>query len=192
MAEKSSSRSARKRDSSTDPFRKYEESFTATPDPWAEITKLEHGADRTFASTVRSMVVNAEPAQRPGMETKLLAALARPDCTPAGARFACQMLALIGSDKAVPALAARLANPDTADDARYALEPNPDPAVNPALRAALDKLTGAPKAGLIGTLALRGDSAALPALLAIQKNSSETAEVRAAASRAIERLNARS
>lgn len=175
-----------------DPFRKYEESFTATPDPWVEITKLDHGGDRTFASTVRSMVTNAEPAQRPGMEAKLLAALAKPECTPAGARFVCQMLALIGGEKSVPVLAARLADPQTADDARYALEPMPGAAVDDALRTALEKLTGAPKAGLISTLALRGDRKSVSALSAIQNNASETAEVRAAATRAVERLNARS
>lgn len=192
MAEKSSARSGRKRDSGSDPFRKYEESFTATPDPWAEITKLEHGGDRTFASTIRSMVMNAEPAQRPGFEAKLLDALARPNCTPAGARFICQMLALIGGPKTVAALASRLQDPSTSDDARFALEPNPDPSVNEAFRAALDKLSGAPKAGLIGSIALRGDRQAVAALGAIQNSSAEPAEVRAAAARAVERLNARS
>lgn len=193
MAEKSSARPTRKGGSNpSDPFRKYEEAFVASPDPWVELTKLEHGGDRSFASTVRSMVTNAEPAQRPGMEAKLLAALAKPECTPAGARFACQMLALIGGEKSVPVLAARLADPQTADDARYALEPMPGAAVDDALRAALGKLTGAPKAGLISTLALRGDRQAVAALGAIQNNTTESADVRAAAARAVERLNARS
>lgn len=134
------------------------------------------------------MVVHAEPPQRAAVEGKLLEALARPGCTDAARQFICEMLALVGSARSVPALAALLEKPATADAARYALEPILDTAADEALRAALPKLTGAPKAGLIGTIALRGDASALPALVTIQENASETSEVRAAAARAITRL----
>ncbi|MDO8539185.1 MAG: hypothetical protein Q7S40_01995 [Opitutaceae bacterium] len=192
MAEKSSRPSRKSGSNTSDPFRQYEESFVATPDPWTEISKLEHGSDRSFASTVRSIVMNAEPAQRPGFETKLLAALERPGCTDVGARFIGEMLALIGGAKTVAALAPRLHQPKTADNARYALEPIAEPAVDEAFRAALGQLGGPPKIGLIGSIALRGDRAAVPALAAIQKNPAEPAAAREAAGRALERLNARS
>jgi hypothetical protein len=188
MAEKSKAaapRAAQKKDE----FRTYEEWFVASPDPWNEIAKLEPGGDRTFASTVRSMVLNAEPAQRPGMETKLLAALAKPGLTDDGRMFVSRMLALIGTAKAVPALTPLLHDARTADAARYALDAIDDAAVNDVYRAALEKLTGAAKAGLIGSIALRGDPKAVSALTAIKGNAAEPAEVRTAATRALERLN---
>jgi hypothetical protein len=166
--------------------------FRATPDPWDTIASLDYGADRTFASTVRSMIVNAEPAQRPVMETKLLQTLAKPSCTPAGRAFVCHLLALIGSAQCVPALAPLLRDPATADDARYALEPIAEPAVDEAFRAALGVLTGPAKAGLIGSIALRGDRQATAALATIEQNASEPAAVRAAATRALQRLRASS
>lgn len=172
-------------------FRDYEERFTATPDPWTEIVRLDHGTDRTFGSTVRAMVMNAEPAQRPAMETKLIAVLARPEATDVARLFACRMLALIGSAKAVPALSALLADAKTADAARYALDAIDDPAADDALRGALEKLSGPAKAGLIGSIALRGDAKAIPALAAIKARAAEPAVVRTAATRALERLNAK-
>ena len=174
-----------------DAFRAYEEKFAASPDPWAELAKLDHGTDRTFGSTVRVMVTNAEPAQRPAMETKLLAVLARPDATDVARMFVCRMLALIGSAASVPALTPLLLNPKTADAARYALDAIDDPSVDAAYRAALEKLTGAAKAGLIGSIALRGDTKSVPALTAIKDRSSEPEIVRTAAARALERLQAK-
>ncbi len=190
MAEKSARPKASKSDQ--DPFRKYEEWFVASPDPWVEIVKLEHGGDRTFGSTVRAMVTNAEPAQRPGMEAKLLAALAAPELTDVGRMFVCRMLALIGTAKSVPALAALLGDPKSADAARYALDAIDDPAAIAACRAALDQLSGVAKAGLIGSLALRGDAGAIPALKAIQSSATEPAVVKTAAARGLERLGAKS
>lgn len=190
MAETTPARRARATDKS-DAFRDYEERFTATPDPWSEITRLDHGTDRTFGSTVRAMVMNAEPAQRPAMETKLIAVLARAEATDVARLFACRMLALIGSAKAVPALTALLADAKTADAARYALDAIDDPAAGDALRGALEKLSGPAKAGLIGSIALRGDAKAVPALAAIKARTSEPAVVRTAATRALERLNAK-
>lgn len=176
---------------SDDPFRAYEEWYVATPDPWAEIVKMEHGGDRTFGSTVRAMVMNAEPAQRPAMEAKLLAALAKPEITMAGRMFVCRMLALIGTAKSVPALAQLLQDPQTADAARYALDAIDDPAASAAYRAALDRLTGNAKAGLIGSIAVRGDVQAIEALTAIRNNAAEPPVVRANAARALERLGAK-
>lgn len=186
MAEKSSA--ARNK---ADEFRKYEDWFVATPDPWEEIAVLEHGADRTFGNTVRAMVLNAEPAQRPALEARLLKVLARPDATDFARMFVCRMLALIGSAKSVPALAGLLTEPRTADAARYALDAIEDPAVDEAYRNALGSATGAAKVGLIGSIALRGDQKAVPALAAL-KSGGEPEAIRTAAARALERLTAKS
>lgn len=175
-----------------DPFRVYEERFVATPDPWTEIVKLEHGGDRTFGSTVRAMVMNAEPAQRPGMEAKLLQALAKPEITDVGRMFVCRMLALIGTAKCVPAVAPLLNDAKSIDAARYALDAIDDPSINALYRGALDKVSGNAKAGLIGSIALRGDTGALGALNAIKASTAEPAIVRTAATRALDRLAAKS
>lgn len=166
-------------------FRVYEERFTASPDPWVEVLRLEPGADRTHASTIRTMVLNAEPAQRPVLEQKLVAIVTAAGATAAARDFACRQLALVGSEKCVPAVAALLAAPETADLARRALDPLPFPAVDAAYRSALPGLKGAAKAGLVGSLALRGDPASRPVLQALRDSAAESPEVRAIAARAV-------
>lgn len=77
---------------------------------------------------------------------------------------ACQRLAVVGDKTAVPALAALLAHAELSAYARFGLEPNPDPAVDEALRAALGKLKGRQLAGVINSIARRRDLKALDAL----------------------------
>lgn len=170
--------------------RDYDAWFTATPDPWKEIARLEHGGDRTAASTVQAAVSHALPAQHRGMEQRLLSALAEPGLTEAGRMFVCRMLALIGSAACVPAVAPLLHDAVTADAARYALDPIDDPAVDAAYREALDKVGGAAKAGLIASIGFRGDGAARGKLEEIRRDGREPVAVRLAAERAIERLTA--
>jgi hypothetical protein len=98
------------------------------------------------------------------------------------------MLAMVGSAKSVPALAPLLRDPKSTESARYALQPIPGPEASAALRDALSALTGPAKAGLIGSIAMRRDAAAQPALTAIKDNSAEPAIVREAATRALEKL----
>lgn len=77
---------------------------------------------------------------------------------------ACQHLRLVGTVKAVPALAALLTEPATAHAARYALEGLPFPESVAALRDAAGKTSGAIKAGLLDSLGWRRDTAAVPLL----------------------------
>lgn len=159
-----------------------------TPDPWEVCAALEYGADRSFAWSVRAEVIATPPEGRAHVEERLLQALALPGGTDAGRSFLCQMLALVGSAASVPALAPLLRAAPTAEAARYALQPIPGAEADAALRAALGTLAGPAKAGLIGTIALRGDAAARPALRAIADNAAEPALVREAATRALARL----
>lgn len=159
-----------------------------TPDPWDECVKLEYGADRSFAWSVREQVLACPPEGRGRVEERLLKALAAPGRTDAGLAFVCQMLALVGSAKCVPALAPLLRDARTADSARYALERVSGPAADTAFRDALAALAGPAKAGLIGSIAIRGDAAARSALAAIKDNTAEPAVVRDAAARAVDRL----
>lgn len=159
-----------------------------TPDPWALCAKLQYGGDRSFASAVEQLVVQASAADRAKLEAQLLAPLALPDCTDAGRAFLCRMLALVGSAKSVPALAALVREAKTADAARTALEVISVPEAGAALRDALASLPGPAKAGLIGSIAARRDPAARPALSALKDNPAEPPVVRGTAARALESL----
>jgi hypothetical protein len=169
-------------------MQRHNEWFTTTPDPWQQVALLEFGEDRTYATTVERMVTNAEAAQRPVLEAKLLVVLARPELTDAARQFVCRMLGLIGSKACVPAVAALLADERTADDARRALDPIADASVDAAYRQALDKLHGRALIGLIESIAERGDANAADALAAIAADETRSRPERTAAERASERL----
>lgn len=77
---------------------------------------------------------------------------------------ACQRLALVGGDDAVPALAALLADESLNTYARSALEAIGSPAVDVALREATGKLSGKPLAGVLLSLGNRRDAEAIPLL----------------------------
>lgn len=161
----------------------------ASPDPWEECARLEYGGDRSFAWTVRSQVIGAPPESQARIEERLISSLAGSGRTDAGLAFLCQMLALIGTAKCVPALAPLARDAKTAESARYALESIPGPEADAALRDALTALTGAAKAGVIGSLAARRDVAARPALAALKDAAQEPPVVREAAARALARLS---
>jgi hypothetical protein len=159
-----------------------------TPDPWDQCARLEYGADRSFAWSVREQVIATPPDGRGRIEEKLLSALAASGRTDAGLAFVCQMLAMVGSTKSVPALAPLLRDAKTADSARYALERIAGPEADAAFRDALPTLTGNLKAGLIGSIGVRGDVAANSALTAVKDDAKEPAVVREAATHALARL----
>lgn len=79
-------------------------------------------------------------------------------------RAACRELAIVGTKEAVPVLAALLADPDLSHAARYALEPLSDPAVDEALRKALDEVKGRALVGVIGSVGVRRDAKAVQRL----------------------------
>jgi HEAT repeat protein len=77
---------------------------------------------------------------------------------------ACRALAHTATKQSVPVLAALLGDEKLAHMARYALETIPDPSVDEALREALGKLKGRPLLGVIGSLGVRRDARAVPAM----------------------------
>jgi HEAT repeat protein len=77
---------------------------------------------------------------------------------------ACQELGVLASPAAVPALAALLNQEYLADYARSGLEGIRDPAAGEALRNALPKLEGRYLAGVVNSLGVRRDTAAIPEL----------------------------
>lgn len=160
----------------------------ATPDPWEACARLDYGADRSHAWSVREQVIATPPEGRERIEEKLLKSLATPGRTDAGLAFLGQMLAMVGSAKSVPALAPLLRDAKTTESARYALERIAGPAADAAFREALGALTGNAKAGLIGSIAVRGDASAHSSLSALKDSATEPAIVREAAARALARL----
>jgi hypothetical protein len=160
----------------------------ASPNPWEECARLDYGGDRSFASVVRAQVVGTPPDLRARTEERLLKSLATPGRTDAGLAFICEMLSFVGSTATVSTLAPLLRDPKTTDAARLALEHIRGAEADAALREALAALTGIPKAGLIGSIAMRGDASVRPALAALKDTAGEPAIVRETAARALEHL----
>jgi len=93
---------------------------------------------------------------------------------------ACRQLAIIGGKDSIAPLAALLGDEKLSHNARYALERNPDPAVDEALRSALGKLQGRPLVGVITSVGVRRDVKSVPALAKLL-NESDAMVARAAA-----------
>ena len=77
---------------------------------------------------------------------------------------ACQRLAVIGTEEAVPALAALLSDEKLANYARFGLEAIPGQSVDEALRGALAKLDGKLLIGVINSIGNRRDNRAVDQL----------------------------
>ena len=83
---------------------------------------------------------------------------------------ACQALVVVGGPESVLSLAALLGNQELASYARTALEVIDDPSAGKALRAALPNLNGRLLSGVITSLGVRGDEAAVPAIQQLAVN----------------------
>lgn len=102
----------------------------------------------------------ADKAAAKEKEAKLLAVL-KSDAPQHEKAAACRELGVYGSADAVPVLAGMLGDEKMSHMARYALEPNPSPAVDQALRDALGQVKGRPQLGVIGSLGVRKDAKAV-------------------------------
>jgi HEAT repeat protein len=78
---------------------------------------------------------------------------------------ACQKLRVVGTEKAIPALASLLGQERTSHAARYALEAMPYPQAGEALRTALKTASGLIEAGIVDSLGWRGEPASVPILI---------------------------
>jgi len=97
-------------------------------------------------------------------QPKLIAMLKNPSPTLFQKAIACKKLAQVGGRESIAPLAALLGEERLGHYARFGLEPNPDPAVDDALRAALPKLKGRLLMGVIHSIGVRKDAKALDAL----------------------------
>ena len=109
---------------------------------------------------------------------------------PASSEFmkakACQRLAVVGDETAVPAVASLLGDPRLSHYARTALEPMSGPAPDNALRDALGSLEGDLLIGVINSIGWRRDPLALTELANLRHG--QDASVAAAATWAISRI----
>jgi len=127
---------------------------------------------------------DAQPSAK-DQEQKLIAVL-KSDSPLKEKADACRELARRGTKAAVAPLAALLGDEKLGHMARYGLEPIPDPAVDDALRDALDKLQGRLKVGVIGSIGVRLDAKAVEPLIKLLKD--KDGEVARAAARALGRF----
>src|SRR5512147_2383074 len=95
---------------------------------------------------------------------KLVAILKDPDSTVFQKAIACKKLSIVGGKEAIGPMAALLNHPQLACYARFGMEPNPDPSVDEAFRAALPKLKGKLQMRVIHSIGFRKDAKALDAL----------------------------
>ena len=114
-------------------------------------------------SGVLEAVAQTIPPATKEEENRLLSVL-QSDAPYKDKATACRQLGVIGTKDAVPVLASLLGDEKLSHMARYALEPNPDPSVDAALRDALGKVEGGPLVGVIGSLGVRRDIKAVDAL----------------------------
>ncbi len=122
----------------------------------AAIAGYEFGQSRKPLLAVEAMVTDALPFPSDAKELAgQLTALLGSGCTRDAKIFVCRQLALIAGPDNVPGIAALLADPNTVDMARYALEPIAGPEADKALLDALPKVAGAAKAGIINSLGER-------------------------------------
>lgn len=100
-----------------------------------------------------------------------LLALLKSDAPPADKALACKRLAVVGSDQCVPELAKLLSHEQLASWARIPLEVLPGAAADEALRTAASSLQGRLLIGVVNSIGVRRDAAAVPTLVPLAKHS---------------------
>ncbi|MHC4119133.1 MAG: ThuA domain-containing protein [Planctomycetota bacterium] len=128
----------------------------------AQVKKYDWGQSRLALTNLSAMVTKAHgnKADLAEIEKALLGVL-ESDAKPAGRQYVCRELSIIGTEQSVEVLAGMLADQETSDMARYALERIPGDAVDTALRRSLRKAKGNAKIGIVNSLGQRGDKKAV-------------------------------
>lgn len=118
-----------------------------------------------LTASIASVTAQDRPGPIKAMNEGDLIALLLSDAAPAEKAITCKQLAIFGTEQAVPALTPLLADEALTSWARIALEAIPGPAVDTALRNALDTLSGRPLIGVINSIAVRRDAKAVAPLI---------------------------
>jgi len=135
----------------------------------------EWGSDRSALQVIDNAVAAAhgDAAVAKSIESRLAERLTSKP-SPAAQDYICRQLSLVGTAASVPALADLLPDEKLSHMARYALERIPDDAAVAALRAALPKVDGNLKVGVIHSLGVRRDAASTDALSGLLTDKNET------------------
>ena len=128
------------------------------------IENYDFGKSRAALAAIEEEIRTLPRSSFAKVEAKLLPALKSSKSSFAAKQFVCRMLRRVGSVQSVPALSAMLADKKLSHMARFALLHMPAPEAGAALRAALDKLEGDLKIGVVGSLGQRGDRTAVEPL----------------------------
>lgn len=134
---------------------------------WAGIQTLMPGDDQAPALTMAWVVINAlnDEQQRPIVAQKLAALLADPKTTVDGKIFICQQLFRIGTPAEVPLVAPLLMDARLCDASRLFLERVESPDAAEALRNALTKIEGRTRIGIVNSLSIKQDPAAVELII---------------------------
>ena len=111
------------------------------------------GGDRGSLMGIDASIVSAHGnAEKLAEIEQALLEVLQADAPIPAKEYICRQLALIGTDRCVPVLAAMLPDAELSDRARLALEAIPTTVAEEALRAALDKVEGDQRAGIVNSL----------------------------------------
>lgn len=146
----------------------------AAEDPWASLPRYHVGQSREPLATIEEQIRKSGPADRAGIERRLLEVLQSPQTTKDSRRAICHWLGTVGSEQSVPPLAALLTEPDLSHPARMGLESLPYPSAGNALTDALPKVKGKLLAGVISSIGARRVAEAVPALAGLVNDPDST------------------
>ena len=104
--------------------------------------------------------VTSAPTPEDPDAPKLIAMVKDPNSTLFQKAIACKKLSISGGREAIAPMAALLSHPQLGCYARFGMEPNPDPSVDEAFRAALPNLKGRLQVGVIHSIGFRKDAKA--------------------------------
>ncbi len=135
-----------------------------------ELYAYEAGKDRRALAAIEERIRKGSPDEITAIEKGLIDTLQRKEATGASKEFACRMLRQIGTENAVPALAAIMADKGLAHMAVFALAGIPSSTVDEVLRDAIDSAEGDLQFALLNALADRRDRQAVPRIAARMKS----------------------
>ena len=129
------------------------------------LRSYDWGKDLSALKPIEENIIasHGDASARKSLEERLVEVL-NADVTRAAKDYICRRLRAIGTAASVPALAELLTDKDLSHMARYALESIPADESGKALRAAVDKVEGALKVGVIASLGARQDHESVPSL----------------------------
>lgn len=154
-------------------------------DAWKALPKYEYGQDMAVLLAIDRAVIQAmaSPETRSACAQRLAALLVSEEATLAARQYICLQLRQVGTPAEVPMLARLLAEPETSEMARHALQTIPGRESSAALRGALTTLKGRALVGVVNSVAARKDGLAVTALQRLAD--SQDKQVASAALRAL-------